>query len=193
MVSIARAVAALIALFFFGAQPALAKGPPTQVTMDGPGFEAPIAITNPDILQALSPGIIDNPTAKVGKGPGADGPRYRLIRSWGSVFSDQLFYHPGADGNSVILSTYPNSLSGATPTPARWFKPSDRAEEVLRQLVANPQSAADPPKTRWRVDPGFELPLLVVAVLLGAVVLARRRSASRAVSSQEQVTWRPAP
>ncbi len=170
-------------------EPVLAKGPPTQVTMDGPGFVAPIAITDPDILEALSPGIINNPNVRASPRAGDDAPPYKLVRSWGSAYSDRLHYYPGADGRSQILVL--NPPKGTEATPAWWFVPSDRADKVLRQVVADPNSAAAPPKTARRNDPHFEVALLVGAALLGAIVLLRRRAASRSSLGQDEATLRP--
>lgn len=126
---------------------AIAKGPPSRVSIAGPGLTAPVEVDDPAVLEAFSffqfeevENRIDAP-ADPGQGytvtryvEAADG----SYRPW-----DVVIYYPAArDGQSVA---YLEGLLGedmATQFDGDWYSVSSAGERAMRGLLGGRQDRA---------------------------------------------------
>jgi hypothetical protein len=94
-------------------------------------------------------------------------PSYRLTRSWASGIYDRLRYYPVPDAASVVL--YESmSMTGNEGFRGQWFTVSPGADQVLRQVIADPPLSEAEQHSRWRRSGEASL-VVMLLVALGAV------------------------
>jgi hypothetical protein len=170
---------------------AFAKGPPAQVTLEGPGLSA-VTFADRRVLDAVAMGKLElwgSQTTTAPIDPAL--PSYTITRSWTAAISDRLRYYPVSDGTAVV-QLESASLTGGEHLRGVWFAVSPASDQVLRVLLADPPP---PPVERapwWQVLTNSVAGWLPV-VLLAVVGLLLIRSRREAVGAADEHRHAPSP
>jgi hypothetical protein len=175
MKAFAVAVVSLVLLFMTSVA-ALAKGPPTSVTIEGPGL-APLTLTDRPVLETVGLGRLEVWAPQSGAPVDLSLPSYVLTRRWTSEVWDRVRYYPVPDGSAYVLYETTSMTGG---TQGKWFPVSPASDQALRQLIENPpapradQQAHADPAGRWA-----PIALLLAAAVGIAALVARARLGAR--------------
>lgn len=121
------------------AQPALAKGPPDRVTINGPELQDEIEVTDQDTLKVLALGTLEDLRSGAIEAPQvSDG--YEVTRYFkdGSKFRafDQVRYYPNPSGERGYVF-YIGIVGGWSEYDGKWFRVSEQSEQILQEVLAN--------------------------------------------------------
>jgi hypothetical protein len=176
----------LSGLLVIGLSSAMAKGPPDEVTIDGPGMTRNLEISDPRLTEAL--GSLEDYEREV-FAPLWFEDAYVITRSsrdGGNVLPfDQVLYVPNTNGTPGWVY-YIGIFNGWGPYDGKWFQAVPENEAVLQVLLAAQAEATltyvPPPSDNPALAPF--LPAGAVGALAGAGgmagVLAVRSTRSRA-------------
>jgi hypothetical protein len=151
---------------------ALAKGPPEQVTISGPGIDGEITIANSNVLNAFSFYQFNDLTRIMDEPPQVTGEGYKITR-WLTqrrqgkyqLFPwDYLTYYPDpAGGPGYIFFDGLDPSIGGTEGQGEWFLASEAGGAAIQDII-NSNVAA--PSTSSAVP----VAVPIMAVLTGLIV-----------------------
>lgn len=139
----------IVAVMLIPLRVALAKGPPSQVTISGPGIDGDITIRDMEMLEAFSfyqfndlERRIDAPVGEIGEGYTIH--RWILDNDQETLLLwDTLTYYPAADGRESLL--YFDGLNpeiGSTEGQEQWYRPSEAGDAAMVQILGGQTPAA---------------------------------------------------
>ena len=125
----------------------VAKGPPSRVSITGPGLAAPVEVADPASLEAFSFFQFEDVTQPLAApaDPGAGYTVTRFIEETDGSFRpwDVVIYYPDSqDGQSVA---YLEGLIGegmSTQFDGAWYAVSGSGERTMRRLIGGHHDAA---------------------------------------------------
>lgn len=179
-------------LLAIGLTSALAKGPPDQVTIEGPGMTRSLEVTDPHLTEAL--GSLQD-YAREASAPLWFEDAYLITRSYrdGDNYLpiDQVLYVPNDDGTPGKVYYIGIYDGWGGPHDGKWFQTVPESEAVLQVLLtaqADPTLTFVPPQAEDRAVTPL-LPAGAVGALAGAGgmagVLAVRSTRKRGVNREE--------
>jgi hypothetical protein len=125
-----------------------AKGPPTKITIAGPGLDGVLEVTDPNLVDGLGLGAMENPrTIRGSQPPDVRGEGYVIERFYcaesGSCRAfDRLHYYLNLTGDTDHIF-YDGLLDGSSEYDGRWFEVTVEAQKRMRGLLDH-YSAAKP-------------------------------------------------
>lgn len=133
-------VVAVVLLALLALPPAaLAKGPPDMVTIEGPGLEEPITITDPETLEAFAFYQFEDMEARM-EAPAAPGEGYTITRYIPPVEQeshpwDRVIYYPAEQGGYVFFEGLVDPDMW-TQGQGHWYHVSEAGEAAMRRILA---------------------------------------------------------
>jgi hypothetical protein len=176
------ALTLITALILIPLSVALAKGPPEQVTISGPGIDGEITIADSKVLNAFSFYQFNDLTRMLDEPPQVQGEGYKITR-WVTqrrqgkhqLFPwDYLTYYPDPAGGPGYL--YFDGLDrsiGSTEGQGEWFLASEEGGRAMKEIIAS-QTAA-PTSSVSAAPVAIPMMAALVSLIVGsAVVMAMR-------------------
>jgi hypothetical protein len=174
------AVGLLLSLLLFTA--ALAKGPPSKVTITGPGVVKEVEIDDPETLEAFSFFQFEDVNQKI-EAPEKPGEGYTVTRfildrdkliPW-----DRAIYYPSQNGAAGVVFFEGLIGPNSTEFDGFWYQASSQGDAAMQQIITGkPVSAEQQPggiNLPALVSPrNLAIILLAVLVLVGAGIGVRR-------------------
>ena len=175
------AIVFLLSLLTFDV--ALAKGPPSKVTISGPALVGEVEITDPDLLQAFSFYQFENIYRKI-EAPLKPGEGYvvtRYVRDGTKLIAwDRAIYYPGPTDELGIVFLEGLIGSSASEFDGDWYKASRYGDTVMRQILAEHGATRTQETSRATLSPitliAFALSLSALLALVGVGTRVRRAS-----------------
>jgi hypothetical protein len=165
---------------------ALAKGPPEQVTISGPGIDGEITIANSNVLNAFSFYQFNDLTRIMDEPPQVTGAGYKITR-WLTqqrqgkyqLFPwDTLTYYPDpAGGPGYIFFDGLDPSIGGTQGQGEWFLASEDGGRAMKEIIASKAAAPSAPSAVPVAGP-------IMATLIGLIVASAGVMAMRARRDQ---------
>jgi hypothetical protein len=176
-----RPLAIVLALSLLTYGVALAKGPPSKVTISGPSLAGEVEVTDPDLLQAFSffqfarVGQTIEPPLKPGEGYLVT----RYVQDRGNLRAwDQAIYYPSSKGELGMI--FLEGLVGPSRSQfdGHWYRASADGDAAMREILAEHEASAAR-GTAWAAlyaptSRAVALALFAFLALVGAVVGTRR-------------------
>lgn len=157
-----------VALLLF-AGTALAKGPPGRVTIEGPGLDGPISITDPDTLMAFAFYMFNDLNRRI-EPPGISGEGYtitRYIQTGNTEIAwDSLTYYPNPDGAGYVYFDGLLSPGSSTEGQGEWYVASVDGEAAMQRILAGAGAVGSIPGAARIVAPAVALTALLLAAAL---------------------------
>jgi hypothetical protein len=175
----------LLGLSFIFTNPALAKGQPEKISVDGPDLTTEIAVEDPSVLESLGMSYFENLDRPIDP-PQINGPVYLITRYTrdGESYTpyDRLLYVPHPEGEAGAIY-YLGIHNGYGPYDGKWYAASELSERALLALLGErgaPQFKTDGAESaspsfqdrNW----GFGAIALVFGVLLTAGLIVQTRA-----------------
>ena len=178
---IVRALTIALSLSLLIFSVALAKGPPSKVTISGPGLAGEVEITDPDQLLAFSFFQFENIARKI-EPPPTIGEGYVVTRyaqdGTKLVAWDRVIYYPGASGEVGIVFLEGIIGSSASEFDGYWYWASRDGDTVMRKILAEQKVTTLQDKPLATLSPitptAFALSGLTSLTVVGLVVIVRR-------------------
>lgn len=178
----------VLAALLIPVQVTLAKGPPSKITISGPGIEGEIEITDPEMLEPFSfyqfNDLERRTDAPADPGTGYTITRYILDNDGAELIAwDTLTYYPREGELGLIYFDGLNPEFGATGGQGMWYLATPEGDAAMRDILAgaSPGSAAPSAASSRVLTLG---PLAALAGLIAAAAglrFARTRSEMRAL------------
>ncbi len=174
---------AIVLLFsFLTTGMALAKGPPSKVTISGPGLVGEVEITDPKLLRAFSFFLFVNIEQRI-EAPSEPGEGYvvtRYIENGAELIPwDRAIYYPHPTDELGVV--FLEGLIGPSSTQfdGYWYRASPEGDTAMRQILAKhlaTPAQATPWPTLSQIAPTaiFASGLMALVALMGVAVKARR-------------------
>jgi hypothetical protein len=125
-----------------------AKGPPTKISVAGPGLNGTLEITDPNLVDGLGLGALENTrTMRASQPPEVSGEGYEMQRFYctesGSCHAfDRLHYYLNLTGDTDHIF-YDGLVEGSSEYDGKWFEVTVEAQKRMRNLLDS-YSAARP-------------------------------------------------
>ena len=158
-----------------------AKGPPSKVTITGPGLVEEVEITDPDQLMAFSFFQFENIGRKI-EPPATTGEGYVVTRHVqdGTKLTpwDRVIYYPGSNGELGIVFLEGLIGESSSEFDGYWYWASRDGDMAMQKILT--EYVAVTPEERPLDTPSpitpmvITLSLLAVLAIVGIVVTARR-------------------
>jgi hypothetical protein len=133
----------LFALFSISLLPVAAKGRAIRIDITGPGIENPWVLTEPEVLEGLSIGRLEDLASGPIAAPFDDTaqPAYEMKRYMGivgetSIPWDIVRYYADPNGARGYIY-YVGLVNGFSEYDNRWFRVTESGETSVRDLLAN--------------------------------------------------------
>lgn len=116
----------------------LAKGPPQNVTIDGPNIMVEISVTEPEQLSALGMANFENVEQPIPP-PDAVHEMYLVSRNFidemgNAVPFDRVLYVPDLSGGLGSIY-YLGIQNGSGPYDGKWYRATETGDQVFKQIL----------------------------------------------------------
>lgn len=135
------ALVALAVVLLVAVPVAYAKGPPSLVTISGPGIQEPIEITDPPLLEAFAFYQFNNLELRTDP-PANPGAGYTITRyvpreNGGELMPwDSLTYYPRRGAPGLIYFNGLNPSIGTTEGQGQWYLATPAGDAAMQRILA---------------------------------------------------------
>ena len=159
----------------------LAKGPPSKVSITGPGLADEVEITDPDQLMAFSFFQFENIGRKIDP-PATTGEGYvvtRYVQDGAKLIPwDRVIYYPGANGELGIVFLEGLIGESASEFDGYWYWASQDGDMAMQKILTEHIAATPGDRPLAAASPitpmAIALSLLAVLAMVGILFTARR-------------------